>query len=255
MEYASRLDLSNCSELEEVWRGNDLVQENSFRNLKTLSVSNCRYLVHVIPSHLLPCFKNLEELEVRNCYEVQVIFNINDNRVTKASGMFRLKNLSLRDLPKLEHVWDKDPEGVIGLQALQNLSVCECYSLKYVFPASVAKDLGALRQLSVEDRQQLVEIFAEDETASEGATKSFVFRSLTSLELRELPMLKYFYPGLHMLQFPVLEELYMDPCKWVILNCQEAEAYLEGQLLIPVEKVLLTALSIRLLKTVVIVLR
>ena len=216
-------------------------------------MENCGYLVHVIPSHLLPCFKNLEELVVGSCDAVQAIFNINDNRVTKASGLFRVKKLSLRDLPNLEHVWDKDTEGIIGLQVLQDLSVYKCQSLKYVFPASVAKHLGTLRKLSLADCQQLVEIFAEDEKASKGDTKSLEFRSLTSLELKMLPELKYFYPGLHMQEFPALKELYIHQCKWVILNCQVAETYVEEQVLIPVEKVLLTTMSISLLKTVLLV--
>ncbi|XP_057720697.1 uncharacterized protein LOC130935134 [Arachis stenosperma] len=234
-EYTSHLKLSHYPELEQVWCGKYLVQRNSFHCLKTLSVENCGFLVHVLPSHLLPYFKNLEELVVDSCDQVQVIFEINVKGVTEMLGMFRLKKLSIRNLPKLEHVWDNDPHGIIGLKVLQDVRIYQCHSLKYVFPASMAKDLTMLKELSVESCEQLVEIFGDNETALERDTKSFVFPSLKSLMLNTLPLLKCFYPGLHKLDFPVLKEVQVHPSKWVILNCQEA--YPEEQVSITVEKV------------------
>ncbi|CAJ1950250.1 unnamed protein product [Sphenostylis stenocarpa] len=103
--------------IKEVWLGTHSVQQNSFRRLKSLNAWGWTTLVHVIPSHLLSCFQNLEILTVKSCSSAQVIFNINDEN-RKASGISRLKKLALYDLPKLEHVWDKDPEGVIDLQML-----------------------------------------------------------------------------------------------------------------------------------------
>ncbi|KAL1293281.1 hypothetical protein AAHE18_19G061900 [Arachis hypogaea] len=234
-EYTSHLKLSHYPELEQVWCVKYLAQRNSFHCLKTLSVENCGFLVHVIPSHLLPYFKNLEELVVASCDQVQVIFEINVKGVTEMLGMFRLKKLSIGNLPKLEHVWDNDPHSIIGLRVLQDVRIYQCHSLKYVFPASMAKDLTMLKKLSVESCEQLVEIFGDNETALERDTKSFVFPSLKSLMLNTLPLLKCFYPGLHKLDFPVLKELQLHPGKWVILNCQEA--YPEEQVSITVEKV------------------
>ncbi|XP_057741971.1 uncharacterized protein LOC130960563 [Arachis stenosperma] len=95
-----------------------------------------------------------------------------------------------------------------------------------------------LNNLSIEDCEQMVKIFAEDKRTSElGDTKSFELPSLTSLVLRELPMLKHFYPGLHKLQFPKLKQLYIQVCKWMILNCQEAEAFVDQQVVLPIEQV------------------
>ncbi|MED6158201.1 hypothetical protein PIB30_030586 [Stylosanthes scabra] len=232
-ECTSHLKLSRYPKLEPVWCGKYLGQQNSFHCLKTLSVQNCGFLVHVIPSHLLPYFKNLEELVVGSCDQVQAIFNINDKGVTEMLGMFRLKKLSIRNLPKLEHVWDNDPQGIIGL--LQDVNIDECHSLRYVFPPSMAKDLTMLKKLSVESCEQLVEIFEDNETTPEGYTKSLVFPSLESLRLNTLPLLKCFYPGSHNLGFPVLRKLGLHPSKWVILNCQQA--YPEEQVSITVEKV------------------
>ncbi|TKY63988.1 Disease resistance protein RPS2 [Spatholobus suberectus] len=221
---------------EQLWHSNHLVQQNYFRNLKRLSASSCNSLVHVIPSHLFPCFENLEELEVQDCIAAQVIFNINETRLTQDLGIIRLKKLSLTDLPKLEHVWDKDPEGIIGLQVLQDMHVESCGCLKSLFPASVAKDLTRLQELKVTDCRELVEIFSKDEKTAEGATKMFVFHCLTSLTLKELPGFKYFYPGLHTLEWPVLENLHAFHCELVTLKCQEDHP--EEQVVIQIEKVI-----------------
>jgi len=61
------------------------VQQNSFGYLKRLTAVRCHTVEHVIPSHLLSCFHNLEELQVHDCEAAQFIFNFNDeNRLTKA---------------------------------------------------------------------------------------------------------------------------------------------------------------------------
>ncbi|RDX65627.1 hypothetical protein CR513_55700, partial [Mucuna pruriens] len=224
LKYTKNLKLSEYPEfIEQLWHHNYLVQQKNFSNLRSLEAGQCNKLVHVIPSHLLPCFENLEELKVWDCSAAQVIFNMNENRETKALGnrIIRLKKLSLSDLPKLEHVWDKNPEGIISLQVLQDMRVERCDYLKSLFPASVAKDLTRLEVLSVTNCSQLVEIFSKDEKAEGGTTKMFEFSSLTSLMLIELPGLKYFYPGLHMLEWPVLEQLEGFHCELVKLECQE----------------------------------
>ncbi|KAL1369043.1 hypothetical protein AAHE18_02G167300 [Arachis hypogaea] len=233
--YKVHLELSHHPDLKQVWCDKTWVQVNRFQNVKSLIVKKCGYLVHVIPSHLLHCFKNLEDLHVSDCHGVQVIFNMdesNNKQVTKATGLPRLKKLSLKNLPNLEHVWDKDSREIIHFSALQDLSIDKCDSLKYVFPTSIAKDLAMLNNLSIKDCEQMVKIFVEL-----GDTKTFELPSLASLVLRELPMLKHFYPGLHKLQFPKLKELYIQVCKWMILNCQEAEIFVDQQVLLPIEKV------------------
>ncbi|XLU46466.1 hypothetical protein S245_041280 [Arachis hypogaea] len=239
--YKVPLELSNHPNLKQVWCDKTVVQVNKFENVKSLVVKRCGYLVHVIPSHLLHCFKNLEYLQVSDCDGVRVIFNMdesNNKQVTKAMGLSRLKKLSLKNLPNLEHVWDIDSIEIIHFSALQDLSIDKCDSLKYVFPTSIAEDLAMLNNLSVEHCEKMVKIFAEDKRTSElGDTKTFELPSLTSLVLRELPMLKHFYPGLQKLQFPKLKELYIHVCKWMILSCQEAKAFVDQQVLLPIEQV------------------
>ncbi|WVZ17072.1 hypothetical protein V8G54_010054 [Vigna mungo] len=147
--------------IDQLWHRRHWVQQNSFGYLKTLSAWECHTLEHIIPSHLLSCFHNLEELYVSSCRNAEVIFYMNnENRVmTKPSGIFRLKTLYLYDLPNLKHVWEKDPEGIIGLQLLKEMFVIKCDRLESLFPASVAKELTRLEVLEVTECKELAEIF------------------------------------------------------------------------------------------------
>ncbi|MED6133979.1 hypothetical protein PIB30_033206 [Stylosanthes scabra] len=243
MVFADKVDLelSKYPELKQVWCDQTLGQVNRFQNVKSLVVKRCDYLVHVIPSHLLHCFKNLENLKVSDCDGVQVIFNMegNSNKMTKAMAISRLKTLSLENLPNLEHVWNTNPKGIIHFEALQSLSVDRCDSLEYVFPSSMAKDLALLNNLSIKNCEKVVKIFAEDKTISEleDTAIMIVFDSLSTLYLMGVPLLKYFYPGQHNLQFPKLTTLNIEAYKWMILNCQEAETFVDQQIIVPLEQV------------------
>ncbi|XP_027905978.1 uncharacterized protein LOC114165592 [Vigna unguiculata] len=114
-----------------------------------------------------------------------------ENRViTKPSPIFRLKSLYLSHLPKLEHVWEKDPEGIMGLQVLEEMKVDDCGRLKSLFPASLATtDLTRLRLLEVRRCKELREIFGKDEKVGEGTTQHSAFPPLTTLTLEQLPRL------------------------------------------------------------------
>ncbi|KAL2336512.1 hypothetical protein Fmac_010958 [Flemingia macrophylla] len=189
--HSEHLYLSRYPELiQQLWRPCKL--QNYFGNLKRLIAWGCDSLVHVIPSHLLSCFENLEELIVISCSETEVIFNITDEirEQKKPLGIIRLKRLILWSLPKLEHVWKKDSEGIIDLQVLRVMTVRECNSLRSLFPAK--KDMSLrLEELEVKECSELVEIFAKG--SEEEGTKKLVFSCLLSLTLRELPRLKYLY--------------------------------------------------------------
>ncbi|MED6137117.1 hypothetical protein PIB30_061975 [Stylosanthes scabra] len=103
----------------------------------------------------------------------------------------------------------------------------------------MAKDLAMLNNLSIKNCEKVVKIFAEDKTISEleDTTTTIVLDSLSSLYLMGVPLLKYFYPGQHKLKFPKLTTLNIEAYKWMILNCQEAKAFLDQEIPIPLEQV------------------
>ena len=70
MNFNSKyLTIAEVYELEEIWQNKVVFQFNYFHSLKTLVVMDITK-DHVIPSHVLPCLKNLEELEIESCRAV-----------------------------------------------------------------------------------------------------------------------------------------------------------------------------------------
>ncbi|KAL2336508.1 hypothetical protein Fmac_010954 [Flemingia macrophylla] len=189
--YSEDLSLFRYPELiEQLWQPCKL--QNYFGNLKRLEACFCRRLVHVIPSHLLACFENLEELRVLGCRKTEVIFNITDEirEKKKALGIIPLKRLILEGLPKLEHVWKKDPEGIIDLQVLRVMIVRQCDSLRSLFPALVAKKDLTLRLEMLEVRvcSELVEIFSKggEELSSVIDAEEIAKAEILVIEIRSL---------------------------------------------------------------------
>ncbi|KAK7395380.1 hypothetical protein VNO78_15933 [Psophocarpus tetragonolobus] len=161
----------------------------------------------VIPSHILPYLKNLEELNVHNCLAVQAIFDIEDVETKTKGRVFRLKKLTLKDLPNLKCVWYKNPKGIANFPNLQEVVVINCVSLATMFPSSLAKNLGKLKKLNIEGCRKLVEIVGKEDSMKHGTNEIFEFPCLLSLIIWTMPQLTCFYPGEHYLECPMLEIL------------------------------------------------
>ncbi|XP_052724944.1 uncharacterized protein LOC108347396 isoform X2 [Vigna angularis] len=196
--------------LEEIWLGVAPIPRNDcFNNLQSIAVVECESLSNVIPFYLLRFLSNLKEIEVSNCQSVKAIFDVRGEGTYMKPISLPLKKLILNQLPNLEHIWNLNPDEILSLQDLQQVSISNCQTLKSLFPTSVANHLV---KLHVRACATLVKIFVETETASEVETKQFNFHCLTSITLWELPELKYLYPGKHTLEWPMLTHLDIYHC-------------------------------------------
>ncbi|KAH1240877.1 putative disease resistance protein [Glycine max] len=197
---ASSLSLGD-SPLQVIWLDSRWIPKSGFSKLKSLTVDGCQFLTDVvIPFSLLPFLTNLEQLQVRKCGSVKIIFDVKTAMGLGAAAFprplpFSLEELTLVRLPKLENVWNEDPRGILSVQHLQHVTVEKCKCLTSVFPASVAKDLVKLEDLFVQDCEELMEIVAEDNADPRGANLELTFPCpcVRSLILQDLPKFKYFY--------------------------------------------------------------
>ncbi|XP_061345977.1 uncharacterized protein LOC133291694 [Gastrolobium bilobum] len=202
--------------LQKIWLKSESVPDWGFRYLISLVVEGCKFVSDaILPSHLLPVLINLEELQVRKCNLVKAIFDHMIYMGTAPEPLsIRLKKLILDQLPCLEHIWNKDPQGSLSLPFLEEVWVDGCKSMKSLFPASVVKD--GLQKLDVKNCEGLQEIFAKGEATKEEADKELaILPKISSLRLQNLPSLEHIWnkDPQGSLSLPFLEEVYVDGCK------------------------------------------
>jgi hypothetical protein len=213
-------NFSEHPELQEAWAWHDrnTLENNWFYNLTTMKLVNCDIKQYAIPSYILPCLKSLKELVVRNCNKVKVIFAKNDTGVIPT----KLNNLTLDGLSNLTLVWEKNFQGILKFQNLQEVSVIGCKSIQTLFPDVLAENLKKLKKLEVKSCHGLREIVGKDDTVI-SPEKKFLFPHLISLDFFNLPDLTYFYPEIFTVECPKLNE-------FSVVDCPKLELFQDAHL-------------------------
>ncbi|XP_011007552.1 PREDICTED: uncharacterized protein LOC105113187 isoform X2 [Populus euphratica] len=229
----SEIKISHIENLEKMWHNQ--LAEDSFCQVRSVTISSCKRLVRVFPSILLETFRMVEMLDICHCPFLEEIFDLQE---TSASGSFQLQDLSLIGLDKLKHIWNKDPQGILSFPNLHVLKVSDCNVLKNLFPFSIARELVQLEKLKIEHCGNLEEIIVKGDDGE--AAHCFVFPLLASLKLQELPEFRNLYPGKHTWKSPMLKRLAVSDCCNValfgskFLKSQETQG--EVQLGIPAQQ-------------------
>ena len=162
---------------------------------KARDIDNPSKIWYLFSSHIIDCFKNLEEIDLLSCDSLEAIFQIDELPIEEshiASILDHLRKSSLSYLPKLMHIWKKGPKRIVGFGNLRLLEVYKCDNLTYLFSPSIAKLLVMLEEIQVIDCQKIEEILARARE-EEGEEKDIVlFNKVNSLVLVDLPNLKCF---------------------------------------------------------------
>ncbi|KAK8300787.1 hypothetical protein V6Z12_D05G417000 [Gossypium hirsutum] len=193
------LHLESCNDLEFlIDTKNDQGSTVAFSTLVELNIESMVSLkglcYGVSPTRFL---QNLKRVIIRDCKELQVIFQIDK--------LSNLTELSLHSLPKLKRIWEVKPShrAIASLQSLKVVRIKYCDNLKTIFSPCLALSMLHLQELYVRhcDRlEQVIGFGQEDEIIEESLT------NLTFLELRSLPELKYHYPNLHSVKITECDE-------------------------------------------------
>ncbi|XP_065867352.1 uncharacterized protein [Euphorbia lathyris] len=201
------LKLSKFPMLKEKW--GDQFPFKYFFSLKRLVVDDCALFSNAISSHLLQHLVRLEVLTVEKCDSVEQVFDL--EVLNGAKPMKNLNQFKLIDLPRLRHVWSKDPQQIMSFKNLQLLKVHNCDNLIYIFNLSMALRLPKLEHVEVK-KCSLVEhiiVKAEEETMLELQT---IFPSLKSINLQHLTSLSSFYSASGFLECPSLKIIEVVEC-------------------------------------------
>ncbi|GKV26341.1 hypothetical protein SLEP1_g35666 [Rubroshorea leprosula] len=187
---------------------------DSFCKLKSLSILSCERLLTIFPSEILERLcTSLEELEVSLCGCLEEIFDLGELNIEESHTVVdsQLRHLSICQLPRLKHIWSKDPQGTLTFQNLQSVKAVSCLNLQTLFPASVALGLWQLQKLElIGCGIEQVVAFGEDTEVPR-----FLFSNLSSLGLWYLPRVKYFYPLKHKIEWPMLKKFSAFHCEGV----------------------------------------
>ncbi|KAL6132128.1 hypothetical protein ACLB2K_070499 [Fragaria x ananassa] len=233
-----KLEVSDCEEMIEIVAssGNDdLANEIEFRVLKHLKLSNLPSLRGFCSGARIVKFPCLENLSMTGCTQLEgFVFdstdkstlgnniedaNSNENIDTEVVQRFllnnkvelpRLMSLSLEGLTKLTAIWHNQlSDNSFDGENLNSVEIDSCESLKYIFPATVARRLERLSKLIVNKCgvEEIVAIEGEPQTMPK-----FIFPKVTCVKFTELPNLTSFYPAMHASSWPALQKLEVLGC-------------------------------------------
>ncbi|XP_054780689.1 uncharacterized protein LOC129288216 [Prosopis cineraria] len=204
-----KIEITSMKNLKSIWHGHASL--HSFCCLESLIIKDCAKLVTIFPQYMVGKFHNLGSMEVINCELVNEVFDLQSTSQISGRNETNLRNLHLENLPKLKHVWSRDPQGILNFKNFQDVSFISCPGLENLFPFSVAINLMKLESIEIRDCVGMKEIVTRDDT-SNIVKFMFEFPKLTSLTLVELPKLRSFYQGSHGVDFQALTELGLTRC-------------------------------------------
>ncbi|KAG8492632.1 hypothetical protein CXB51_010085 [Gossypium anomalum] len=190
-------------------------------------------------------FSRIRELDLRNLFEMQIIWNDFAQVVT----LENLTTLELRDCKKLRHIFSptmarslshlvnlyikgcEEIERLIlandqtssssssnaGLQPisfpnLTKITVTKCENLKSLFPFGSVHVLPKLEYLIVEKNSKLEQVFELEDEVEVAAEEEMKFDKLEKLSLEELPSLIHFGPKGYHFVLSALEDLKVRDC-------------------------------------------
>ncbi|XP_031281261.1 disease resistance protein At4g27190-like [Pistacia vera] len=168
----------------------------------------------VIPGTLFHFSQNLEDLKLIGC-AVQVVFQLEgvvaEGRQHKLSFP-SLKNLQLKFLEKLEGLCMG--LSLTSLRNLTNLEVDSCSRLRYIFSATLARNMMQLKYLHVSECAELEQIIAveeeEDQAFLNNNLQSETFQNLLKVRIKSCSKLKCLFPTTIARGLQQLEELYVE---------------------------------------------
>nr|KYP76992.1 Disease resistance protein At4g27190 [Cajanus cajan] len=204
------INLRSMKKLTEIWHKK--FPSYSFGELDALIIEGCNKLQNVFPSYMVGRFQSLCNLKVTNCKSMKEIFDLKGCEKRDPEDKTNLQNVHVEALPKLEHVWNEDPKGILNFKNLRKIWVQECLNLDHIFPFSIATGLKKLEYLEVWNCGQLKEIVSRGETNNVSII-SFEFPKLTTARFLKLPNLERFYEGTHKLHCSTLNNLSVELCR------------------------------------------
>ena len=186
-------------------------------NLKILIVENCPYLSSLFSPNFIRCLNNLKEVTVRECGQLEEVFDLIDHGDDKHVEMLsKLEEMRLIGLPKLRHICNNIPPQVLCFQNLKLLRVEKCDNVMYLFPPSMVLALVQLQDLYIEACKIMEGIFAMEGTfamegrGSDNGPLVSCFQNLKFLRVKQCHSWMYLFS--YSVALGQLQELRIEHC-------------------------------------------
>ncbi|KAB1670655.1 hypothetical protein ES319_1Z148400v1 [Gossypium barbadense] len=216
------LRLKSCNDMEFlIDTKKDQGSTVAFSNLVELNIKSMVSLKGlcdgVSPSRFL---QNLKQVRIKDCEELQVIFQIDKLSERMKCQMPLLSNLtelSLHSLPKLKRIWEVKPShrAIASLQSLKVVTIESCDNLKTIFSPCLALSMLHLQELDISycDRLEQVIGFGQEDEIIENDCPLYCWPKLRVLRIRDCESLKYISTNT---LIQSLESVYIEKCHQLI---------------------------------------
>ncbi|KAG7968610.1 hypothetical protein I3843_08G163600 [Carya illinoinensis] len=187
--------------------------------LKNMWIEGCEK-VEIFASRLVSFQETVEEWRSKMSIQ-QSLFLVDDDEIAFPS----LETLTISHMDNLITIWH-DQVTADSFCNIQLLEVTFCESLKSLFPAVlVATSLTQLKILKI-CNCGIEEIVTRGGDQEE--TPRFVFPRMSILHLDGLEKLKWFYPGVHTSEWPLLKVIWVGGCQKIEIFASEYMSFQEA---------------------------
>ncbi|MFS8016348.1 hypothetical protein Hanom_Chr15g01367531 [Helianthus anomalus] len=148
-----KLDISNMENLKQIWPFQKPTCEKvEVSKLRQITVRECESLTNLFPRNPLPLLNQLEEVVVKKCFSIEVLFNIDFQSVCGMGkyGSSRLRKIEVKKLRKLKELWrfegvNESHTLINSFKDVQTIDIEDCANFTDIFtPTTTNFDLGAL---------------------------------------------------------------------------------------------------------------
>ncbi|XP_030460667.2 LOW QUALITY PROTEIN: uncharacterized protein LOC115680957 [Syzygium oleosum] len=213
------LTLVSLCGLMKIWHNQ--LSEESFCKLASITVRDCENLSYIFPSTFIERLRSLKRIMVVKCASLEALMEhvaVNTKKRKKRLVLLDLKEVKLRDLPRLNAFVTSSAEATLSLPSLTYVRLRCCHSLRYLFTNDTSTTLDKLEMLDVFGCNNMQEVVATEES-EERKLEAVKFSHLRTLQLCSLKSLISFSSGTCAYEFPSLRNL-------SILECTEFKAFI-----------------------------